>query len=316
MKIDSLFEEHFKNLEYFFSEIDKEQVEKVLQQLVKCKGAILFAGVGKSGIIAEKVAKTLLSTGTKSFYLDVQNALHGDIALLGKEDVLVLFSKSGETKELLQFLPFARERGTFIIAVVSSDKSRLVKEADMSLTLPFRKELCPFNLAPTTSSTTQLIFGDILVAYLMHMNRFTEEDYNRNHPSGTIGKKTSLLVEDLMKKEVPICKKEDLILNVLHELSSKKCGCIVALSKDKKLDGIFTDGDLRRAIESDKENFFKKRVGDYMTYNPKWIRRNELAHKALKQMEESRKVTVLPVLDQDKVVGIIHMHDIIEAGLI
>lgn len=314
--LKTLFDEYKDSLSHFFDLIDLKKVEELLNRLLACKGSIIFSGVGKSGFIAEKLSKTLLSTGTRSFHLQSQDALHGDIALLSKDDILILLSKSGDTEELLKLVPFAKKRGVFITALVSNSNSKLAKEADFHITLPCKKELCPFNLAPTTSSALQLIFGDILAVALMKHKKFTEADFAGNHPSGTIGKKTTILVKDLMLKgeELPLISPQSRVIDVLAELSSKKCGCLIVVEK-MHLRGIFTDGDLRRAIESDRAAFINKTISSYMNSSPKWISEDELAYRALAYMEEGRPVTALPVLRNLEVVGLIRLHDIVQKGL-
>jgi len=315
--VKSLFNEQKLNLEYFFANIDMVKVEELVQKLFCCKGKIIFSGVGKSSMIAEKLAQTMLSTGGRSFFLNPQNALHGDIALVEKNDILLLFSKSGETKELLWLLPFVKSRKATVIAIVSNGNSSLAKMCDFFIELPCLKELCPFNLAPTTSSSIQLIFGDILIVALMRMKGFTKEKYAENHPFGFIGRKLNLKVKDLMLKgdDLPLCSKEALLVDVLSELSAKKCGALLVVNKDKQLEGIFTDGDLRRAIEADKVNLFSKRILDYMTINFKWVYEDELADMALAKMEEGKLVSILPVLSDGYIVGLIRLHDIVQAGL-
>jgi arabinose-5-phosphate isomerase len=315
--VKNLFHEHKLNLDYFFNKVDCDRVEELLQHLTQCSGKLIFCGVGKSGMIAEKLAMTLLSTGTNALFLNAQNALHGDIALVGKDDIVIFFSKSGQTQELLWLVPFIKSRGAYVVAVVSNGTSSLAMMSDFHIELPFLKELCPFNLAPTTSATLQGIFGDILVVALMKRKGFTKDSYAANHPFGSIGKKLIVMVSDLMLKgnDLPLCSKEDLLVDMLSELSSKRCGCLLVVDKDNKLEGIFTDGDLRRAIEADKFNLFEKRIGEYMTVDFKWVEADVLASEALSMMEEGKAVTVLPVLSGRKVLGLLRLHDIIQAGL-
>jgi arabinose-5-phosphate isomerase len=312
--LKTLFSEQRRNLEYFFEKIDPDLVQKILDKLLDCKGSVVFSGVGKSGHIAEKISATFLSTGTHSFFLPPLNALHGDIGRLSPEDVCLLFSKSGESVELLNLVPHIKRKGAFPIAVVSVPGSSLSKLCELSVFLPVKKELCPYNLAPTTSTTAQLIFGDCLAIALMLAKQFTLDAFASNHPSGTLGRKITLKVEEVMLKgeNLPLCSPQDLLMHVLHELSQKRCGCLLVIA-DGKLAGIFTDGDLRRAIETQGAMALQMPISHLMTPSPKSIEPECLAIEAVKKMEEDprRPVTVLPVLKDQRVVGLIRMHDIL-----
>jgi arabinose-5-phosphate isomerase len=315
--IEDLFSKQKQYINHFFDNVDLEKTKEIVNSFLNCKGSIIFTGVGKSGIIANKLAMTFLSTGTKALYLPTMDALHGDIAVVTKEDIVVLLSKSGETKELLSLLPYIRKKGAKIISIVSADKTPLSKEVDLSICLPLEKELCPFNLAPTTSTVLQLIFGDVLAVALMKEKNFSLEEYAMNHPAGAIGKRIALRVEDLLFEEegLPLCYENDILIDILHVLSSKKCGSLIVVDKNEQLLGIFTDGDLRRSIQKHGKNFIYKKIKDLMTVSPKSISKDKLAIDAMKKMEEDKLITVLPVVDKEKVIGIIRMHDIIQAGL-
>jgi arabinose-5-phosphate isomerase len=317
--IKELFQQERQYLDYFFEHVDIKKTEELVQELLRCKGSILLSGVGKSGIIANKLAVSFLSLGTKALFLPPLDALHGDLGLVSQEDLCIFLTKSGETKELLQMVPFIRKKGAKIVAIVSNENSRLAKEADFFISLPLEKEICPFNLAPTTSAAIQLIFGDILAVALMKSKNFTLSEFAINHPAGSIGKKISLQVEDLMffGESIPLCTTTDLLIDVIAELSSKKCGALIVVDEKKELKGIFTDGDLRRAIQKFGKNFFSKKIEDLMTKHPKCTAKNTLAWQAMKQMEEDPKklITVLPVVEEKKVVGILRLHEIIQAGL-
>jgi arabinose-5-phosphate isomerase len=317
--IKDLLKSQKESLDYFFCNIDEKKIEEVARVLEKRSGSIIFSGVGKSGIIANKLAMTFLSTGTKSVFLPVLDAFHGDIGIISKDDVLILLSKTGETTELINMVPYAKRKGAFIISIVSDENSHLAKKSDMFIFLPLKQELCPYNLVPTTSTTLQLIIGDILAVMLMKKKNFSLAEYAKNHPAGLIGKKISLYVEDLMikGKDIPFCRQTDKVIDILSDLSSKKCGSLIVVDDEKKLKGIFTDGDLRRAIEVFGSNFLYKTIEQIMTKTPKFIRSNVLAFEAMKLMEEDEKklITVLPVIDNEKVIGILRMHDILQAGL-
>ena len=312
-----LFSRKRKYLDFFFDNVDINQANKILDILYACKNNLIFTGIGKSAIIANKIAMTMLSTGTKALFLPATDALHGDIAVITPEDVFIVFSKSGETDELIDLIPFVRNRKAKIIAVLSNEKSRLAKLSDVYINLPVEKELCPYNLAPTTSTCVQLIFGDILTIALMNRKKFSLKDYAMNHPAGAIGKQITLKVKDLMvtKELLPVCHEEDLVKDVLHELSAKKSGCLLIIDKKYRLKGIFTDGDLRRLIQKVNIDFFSKKMKDIMTVCPVYITKENLAIDAMKKMQKDKKITVLPVVEDQKLIGLIRMHDIIESGL-
>jgi arabinose-5-phosphate isomerase len=317
--IAELLKEQERNLSHYFSQLDLKEVEAVVQECLKVKGLIVFTGVGKSGIIAEKIAMTMISTGTKALYLPPTNFLHGDIGILSENDLFVLMSRSGESEELLNLIPFAKKRGARLLAVTSSPQSRLAKQCDLAINLPFEKELCPFDLAPTSSTTVQLLFGDLLAISLMRSKNFDLSAYALNHPSGSIGKKVSVKVEDLMFKDhqIPLVKPTDRLIEVLVELTNKKCGALLVASEQKTLLGIFTDGDLRRALQSQGSEVLHKSMQELMTPTAMTIPKGKLAWEALQIMQKDPKkfVMVLPVVDEGKVSGILRMHDIVQAGI-
>lgn len=317
--LKKLLEKQKETLDHFFSYLDLSQCEKAFEALKRCQGVIFFTGVGKSGYVAQKIAATMMSTGTKALYLPPIDALHGDLGMLSSQDMLVVFSKSGETEELLQLLPSVRSKQVHIIAITSNHHSRLVQAADLSLELPCLTELCPFDLAPTTSTEIQLLIGDVLSIALMQAKGFSLDSYAENHPGGRIGKRAVLKVKDLMLDTIhaPFCHPHKRLEEVLVDFSDKRCGCLVVIDENKKLKGIFTDGDLRRALQRKGENVLKESLANLMTPSPKSISMEALAWDAMKLMEADQKhpVMVLPVIDREKVVGVIKMHDIIQAGI-
>lgn len=315
-----LFASQKQYINHFFDALDLEAVDQFFQACLNCRGSLIFTGVGKSGIIAEKIAMTLVSTGTRAHFLSPINFLHGDIAMISSEDAVVMLSKSGEAEELLTLLPFFKRREAKILSMVSNPTSRLAKISDVSVFLPVEKELCPFDLAPTTSSAVQLLFGDLLAATLMRAKGFSLDDYMHNHPAGSIGKKMTLKVKDLMMTgaDIPLCSPDQKLVEVLVDLSSKKCGCLIVAGVQKDLLGIFTDGDLRRGLQRDAAQILEKKMGDLMTKNPISVTQNMLARDAIKIMQKDSHpwVMVAPVIDEEgNVVGIIRMHDIIHAGV-
>ncbi len=313
--MNSLFKQHRKNIDYFFQHIDVDKAEEILELFLACEGNIIFSGVGKSGIIADKLVKTMISTGTKALCLPPANALHGDIGVVTEDDIVVFISKSGETKELLRLLPYFEQKKIVTIAWVCSENSKLQKFCDHAIYLPFDKELCPFDLAPTTSTTIQMIFGDVLSVALMKSKKFSLDAYALNHPDGTIGKRVSLKVTDLMidGKALPICHPEDRLANVLDELSKKNCGCLV-VTDHHKIHGIFTDGDLRRAVQKQTPDLLDKPMKELMTTSYLSVTKGERAIQALQKMQKDPRkwITVMPVTHENKLVGLIRMHDIVQ----
>jgi arabinose-5-phosphate isomerase len=306
-------------IDHYFENLDLSQVERVVQECLDTKGLIVFTGVGKSGIIAEKIAMTMISTGTKALYLPPTNFLHGDIGILSENDLLVLMSRSGETEELLNLVPFAKKRNARLLAIVSNANSRLAKHCDLSVNLPFEKELCPFDLAPTTSTTVQLLFGDLLAIALMRSKGFDLSAYALNHPSGTIGKKMSITVDELMFKgdQLPLARPHDRLSSALVELTNKKLGGLIIVDDAQNFLGIFTDGDLRRALQNQGPHVLEKPIGELMTISALTIEKEKLVWEALKIMQKDPKklVMILPVLEQGKAVGFLRMHDIVQAGI-
>ncbi len=319
-EIQEILSRQKQYLAHYFANLPLEQLQEVIRRCSKVPGLLVLTGVGKSGIIAEKIAMTLISTGTKALYFPPTNFLHGDIGILSEQDLLLLFSRSGETEELLHLIPFAKNRKTPIIAVVSQLNTRLARLADLSVHLPVEKELCPFNLAPTTSTLVQLLFGDLLTISLMQQKQFDLFEYSLNHPAGSIGKKMILKVEDLMFREqnIPTANPSDKLINVLFELSDKKCGALLIVDEEKKLLGIFTDGDLRRALQIKGPSVLEQSMRDLMTDSTIVANREQLAWDALALMQRDPKkyITTLPVVLNDRtVIGVLRLHDIIQAGI-
>lgn len=318
--ISELFEKERSYLNHFFEHLDLESVDNILLQLLACKGIIVLTGVGKSGLVAKKVAVSMTSTGTRALYLSPTNALHGDIGILKPEDIFVILSKSGESDELMNLIPFVRNQGVKVISIVSKQDSRLAKASDHVLYVAPERELCPFDMAPTTSTTIQGIIGDVLAIALMRMKNVSVDDFVKSHPAGRLGKRATITVRDLMLKgdAIPIGKPGDKLVDSLVELSNKQCGCLIVVDEDRRMLGIFTDGDLRRALQSLGVNALESTLDALMTKTPRSIRPDVLAYAAVKEMEANQKspIMVLPVLDdQKKVIGIIKMHDLIQAGI-
>lgn len=320
MMIQELFEDYQTNLNDFFDHVDAKKAEEIFNLFLACEGMLIFTGVGKSGIIAEKLAMTMISTGTKALYLPPMNALHGDIGIVTDKDVLVCISKSGQSEELLSLVPFVQKKGAKTVAWVSNPHARLLKACDLGINLPFNKELCPFDLAPTTSTAIQLIFGDVLSVALMKAKKFSLDDYALNHPAGSIGKKIALTVDDLMLKgeALPLCRPNDRLRDALVVLTDKKCGCLLVADKTGSLQGIFTDGDLRRAFQKDPAAMLEKTMGELMTPSCIATEKGKRALEALRLMQRDEKkwVNVVPVLESEKIIGLIRMHDLVQAGIV
>lgn len=320
ISLKKLLEKEREILFRFFEQIDLSAADRLFQILKECKGLIFISGVGKSGLIAEKIAVTMTSTGSRAFFLSPTNAMHGDIGIVSKDDVFLMISKSGESEELLQMVPFLRNRGVTPIAIVNNSHSRLAKACEFSVVLPMEKELCPFDLVPTTSAVIQLIFGDVLAVALMMHKDFSLVDYAMNHPAGKIGRRLTLRVKDLMLKgkDIPLCHPSDKLVNTLVELSNKRCGCVLVVDDQQHLLGIFTDGDLRRALQKLGSEALETTMQSLMTPTARFISSEEMASQALSLMEadQHRPITVLPVLNEElRVVGLIKLHDIIQSGL-
>ncbi|MEL7432121.1 MAG: KpsF/GutQ family sugar-phosphate isomerase [Chlamydiota bacterium] len=315
--IGTLLQHQKQYIDQFFDQIDLDQAAEILAKLYNTKGTLVFTGVGKSGIIANKLAMTFLSTGTKALYLPSTDAMHGDLGLLDQDDVLILLSKSGNTEELIRLLPFAKNKKVWTIALVSNRSGKLYEQCDLSAYLPVEKELCPFDLAPTTSTEVQLMYGHLLAVAMMKKKKFTRGDFAKNHPAGSIGKKLSLTVEDVMRKgeELPLCSFGEKLLHLLCRLSEKKSGCLFITNERRELLGIFTDGDLRRTVEMFGHQALEKPIEEVMTTSPRFTTKAVLAVSALQKMEEKVDggITVMPVLEEGRLIGMVRLHDILQA---
>lgn len=300
----------------FFDSLDLNQSEELISILEKTKGLIFFCGIGKSGFIAEKIAMTFVSLGIKAFYMSATNALHGDIGIVSGDDTVIFLSKSGETKELLELFPFIKEKGAYTVSWICRENSSLERLCDFTLILPLKREVCMFDLAPTTSAGIQLLFGDTVAVELMKRRELTLEEYGKNHPAGLIGRTIRNKVEDVMLKgeKLPICYEDDVLKNVLVEFSRKKCGCVIVISRaTDKVVGVFTDGDLRRALERNTDYLLQEKMESLMTRSFLSIQKNTLLKDAAATMQkdENKWVSTLPVLEKEVLVGLIRMHDII-----
>ncbi len=318
--LEELFRKQKEFLDGFYANFNLNQIEPLISKIIAHEGVVFFSGVGKSGLVAQKIALTMVSTGTRSLFMSPVDAVHGDMGMICSNDVFIMLSKSGESTEMNGLIPAIRNKGGYIVGVVCDMNSQLAKQADITILLPFKSELCPFDMVPSMSTTFQLLFGDLLALSLMKIKKFTLSEYALNHPSGRIGKRITLRVKDLMLtgNKLPICKPMDRLHEILVELSNKRCGCILIVDSEMRLIGIFTDGDLRRALQKHGENSLNLRMDEIMTPTARYTNPDILAWDAMKLMEEDykRRITNMPVLDvNSKVVGLIQLHDIVQMGL-
>ena len=286
---------------------------KAVQLILSSNGRVIVAGVGKSANIASKIVATFNSTGQPAVFLHAADAIHGDLGNIQKNDVVICISKSGNTSEIKYLLPLIKNMGNKIIAICGNNSSYLENQADFVLDASVKKEACPHNLAPTSSTTAQLVLGDALAICLLESKNFTDKDFARFHPGGVLGKRLYLKVSDIVKNnEVPSVQVQDKVQKVIIEISEKRLGATVVL-EGEKIAGIITDGDLRRMLEKEVE-IEKVLAKDIMNNNPKSILSSELAIEALKIMEQNNISQLLVVEDEDYI-GIIHLHDILKEGI-
>lgn len=294
--------------------IDGDFVNAV-ELILKSKGRVIITGIGKSANIANKIVATLNSTGTPSLFMHAADAIHGDLGMILPDDIIICISKSGSTPEIKVLVPLIKNMGNTLIAMVSGLDSFLAKEADYVLKAVVEKEADPNNLAPTNSTTAQLVLGDALAVSLLECRQFTSQDFAKYHPGGALGKKLYLRVNDLYGKELPPkVSEEETIRPIILEISSKRMGATAVVNKDDELVGIITDGDLRRMLEQN-EDVSKLIARDIMSLKPKTIDPDSLAINAFHLMEDNN-ITQLAVIQNKKYVGMIHLHDILKEGIV
>ena len=282
----------------------------------KCAGRVVVTGIGKSGHIARKIAATLASTGTPAFFVHAAEASHGDLGLIGSDDIVIAISNSGESDELLLVARLVKRQGTRLVVIAGNPDSSLARAADVFLDAGVAKEACPLNLAPTASTTATLAMGDALAVALLKHRGFTEADFARSHPGGALGRRLLLHVSDVMRRgdELPRVRPETPLTEGLLEMSRKRLGLTAVVDADDKVLGIFTDGDLRRALDR-RTDIQKSRMSDVMTRNPRTIGANELAAEAMLMMEK-HAVNGLLVLDgSGRLAGALNVHDLLRAGV-
>lgn len=293
-----------------------EDFAKAVEVISECKGRVVLTGMGKSGLIARKIVATLNSTGTAAIYLHPTDALHGDLGMVRKEDVVILISKSGETDEIKKLVPMLKRLKVKLIVMSGNKQSNLNKEGDIFLNISVKEEACPLDLAPTSSTTATLAMGDALSVALLLKRGFTAEDFAYLHPGGSLGKRLSLEIKEIMIKgdKIPVVEEETSFKDVVLEITSKRLGTTCVVNHDGTLAGIITDGDLRRLLERTLD-IKDLRAKDIMTKNPKVMKENYLASFALQQMENFKITTLIIVNDSNKPIGIVHLHDLINLGL-
>ncbi|TMI65222.1 MAG: KpsF/GutQ family sugar-phosphate isomerase [Bacteroidetes bacterium] len=292
-----------------------DDFEKAVNAISTTKGRVVISGIGKSAIIAQKIVATLNSTGTPASFLHAADAIHGDLGAVQQNDVIIIISKSGNSPEIKVLLPLIKNFGNTIIGMIGNIDSYLAKHADIILNTTVEQEACPNNLAPTTSTTAQLVMGDALAVSLMEMNGFSTDDFAKFHPGGSLGKKLYLRVDDLYKdNEKPSVKPTQTLKEVIVEMTGKRLGVTAVIDDSTNLLGIITDGDLRRMLEKGG-SLDAITAKDVMSANPKTISPDELAVDALDLMRK-KEITQLIVTDGNKYLGIIHLHDLVKEGLI
>lgn len=289
---------------------------EAVEIISKCKGRVIVTGIGKSGIIAQKIVATLNSTGTPSIFLHSADSVHGDLGMIRDGDVIICVSKSGDNIELIQLLTAVKSFNVKVISIIGDADAKIIELTDIVLDASVKKEACPFNLAPTSSTTAALVMGDALAIALLRKKDFSKDEFAMLHPGGVLGKKLLLRVRDVMVKnnDVPLVKLTSKFQDVIFEISSKRLGCTCVVDNQKKLKGIITDGDIRRFLqkECDISKFSAKNL---MNENPKTVNENLLGETALELMEKY-SITQLVIVNKKKVpVGIIHLHDLVKLGL-
>ena len=296
-----------------------DHFQRAVDLLYHCKGRAVLTGMGKSGLVGRKIASTFASTGTPSFFLHPAEGLNGDFGMLTREDVVIAISNSGETRELIEILPFLKRCGNRLISMTGNENSTLARSGDASINVGVKEEACPLGLAPTASTTATLAMGDALAVTVMVKRGFKKEDFALLHPGGALGKRLLLKVGDLMHqgKALPRVKEKTLMKEAIVEITSKRLGVTGVCDAEGCLVGVITDGDLRRALERFTD-LLNREAQEVMTRNPKWIEKDALAAKAVQRMEEF-SITSLFVFEDGSSripLGLIHLHDLLKSGVV
>ena len=292
-----------------------DDFEKVVSTILNCKGRVIVTGIGKSAIIAQKIVATFNSTGTPAIFMHAADAIHGDLGMIQRNDVIICLSKSGNTPEIKVLIPLLKAAGNILIGMVGELSSFLAEQAHLILNTEFEKEACPHNLAPTTSTTAQLALGDALAICLLECREFNESDFAKYHPGGSLGKKLYLKAGDLaLTNEKPAISSNASVKDVLIEISKNRLGAVAVVDSENNVLGVITDGDIRRMLENN-ESIAGLKAEDIMGKQPKSIQYNSLAVDALHIIKENN-ITQLLVLEQNTYFGIIHLHDLLNEGIV
>lgn len=317
-EIDRVFEIEIQTLQKTREGLNANY-SKAVDLMFKCQGKVVVTGMGKSGLIAQKIAATMVSTGTPAAFLHSADGMHGDVGILQEGDVTLAISKSGETDELLNILLYVKSLNVPIVSITADQESALAKSSDLVLFTPVEEEACPFDLAPTSSTTAALVVGDALAMGLMKLRGFKPEHFAMRHPGGRLGKQLLLKVSDAMRagENNPIIRLEDSVAQMLSQLSSKLCGAVSVIDDNEMLLGLITDYDIRKNLET-RFDLFSLNISEIMNTNPTYIFSDDLAIEAADTMRNRKNpFLVLPVLNRDdrKVVGMVHFHDLTAKGL-
>ena len=306
-----IFDSEIEELKIVREKIDSEMID-VVNIILESKGKVVVTGIGKSGLIGKKIAATLASTGTYAVFMNSAEGLHGDLGMISKDDVVLAISNSGNSDEIVAILPSIKKIGAKIVAMTGNRNSKLGRAADKILNIGVKREGCPLNLAPMSSTTSTLVMGDALAAILIKMRDFKPENFALYHPGGSLGKRLLMRVSDVMHKDdkIPLCDKESSIDNVILVMTEKRLGAVCVMNGDLMV-GIITEGDIRRALKR-KEEFFNLKAKDIMTRNFTRVSEDSMAIDALELMENREsQISVLPVFKDVKLVGIVRVHDLL-----
>ena len=296
------------------TELLTDDFATAVMEIYESKGRVVITGIGKSAIIAQKIVATMNSTGTPSIFLHASEAIHGDLGMVQPEDIVICISKSGNSPEIKVLVPILKRFGNTLIAITGNITSFLAKGSDYVLNTTVETEACPINLAPTSSTTAQLVMGDAIAVSLMEIRGFTPSDFAKYHPGGALGKKLLLRVGDMLDRtHKPLVKSNSSIKNVIMEISEKRLG-VTAVVEDENVIGIITDGDIRRML-NDRDTFTDLVAKDIMTKNPKMIQLTDMVVDAFNILEDF-SITQLIVLDNNQYAGVLHLHDILKEGIV
>ncbi len=295
----------------------EDNFAKAVELLLNCKGRVVVSGIGKSGHIARKIAATLASTGTPAFFVHAAEAAHGDLGMITKDDVVIAISYSGSSSELLAIIPIIVREGTPVISITGSDNNPLANNATVNLNVKVEREACPLNLAPTSSTTATLAMGDALAVACLDAKGFGPEDFARSHPGGALGRRLLTYVKDIMRsgEDMPVVGEDATVLEAVNEITKKKIGMTAIVNEENQVVGIFTEGDLRRLIER-VGDIRPIKIAEVMTRQPTTITKNELAAKAAKILNSTLRNQLLVVDEENKLIGALHMHDLLTAKVV